>query len=978
MNVFKKYLKLCTIITALFSGYALFATNGSFADETRKSTRWSFDPRNLGKWFNKNTAIRMAKENANGPLDSKQQATFENLLRGLNTKQKEEVAQAFIKELEINHPKDFDSRIAIFRKNVETTLKPNEIMVTLVDKKDRSFQSYEIINLHEIDFAKPLSIDEIKKLFDTKTLSTHTSNTGKLGRIRSSALMNILAKGIANKLKFNDQESVENQLNRQIGIITDTPWTGIDSSFRKAILARLKTDIIKQDTQEQNTQENNTDDAMPVQQELQAIEAEQKIIAQTADSAVTHEIAPQPAEEQNHQPLTPSQVRKLNPTELESLNSSEIIEMLPNFTAHQVAALTPQQFEDLPEGALKNITSEQLDQIDFNKLTAEQLITILPEIKDGPNISFHEPEKIQTLNPDQIAKVMPTLDTFQQSVLIQNLNIEQLEAVLPELSPKRIGDVAPETIKDFTSDQIKQLNKEQTQSLKRSQLKALMPTQILGLNFSYLTKTQKDWIDKDAAVALMHDDEARDLIYDKTSEPTVTHEIAPQPTEEQKNDLPSQAKNPNQEDELDIARRIQNLTPEEVLKKLLTFNRTEIAYLTKEQLQDIPVDKLMKLHDNQLDALVLNRLTTRQLIAILPKYQYKEAQLNRSYTKEQIQSIPLAEFEDLLSKLDQGQITRLIIDLSDAQLASILKTLTPRQITFMTSQQIESLTTDQFNDLSLKQAHQFNRAQLKAFTDTQINNFNLEKFNDSQLNTLHQNNKTLEFNTKLKIIDFIESRHKKMAEAITELTPAKIKALDKQTIQALIPAELVAFNKDQIQHFSLQQLDYLSENQFQYIPVEYFPDARIQPLLPKLSGSQISNLSTDQIQKIPASILANTRYLSFIDSDKFNSDQIKDLFFKLTDKQINTLPLEELHKIPAENLARHPQFQWIDARRFSKEQVQALLPQNKRDSNKLTRHQIILILSDKDDNTINPEEREELIQMFNITDYDISSNKKKS
>jgi len=765
----------------------------------RKSTKWNFDPRNLGKWFDKNKAIRMAKEKANGTFDDKQQSKrqtpFENLLRGLDTKQKEEVTQAFIKTLEANYSKEitrlqkesettkssdlltidqknekidqirrdiaeqtkkFNSEIKNFRKDVETTLKPNEIMTTLVGENNPNFHSYEIINLHEINFTKPLGEGEMNTLFDSNTLSTHTSNTGEKGTIKlPSTLMNILAKGIANKLKFNDQETFKNQLNRQIGIITDTPWIGMDPSFKKAILARFKTDIIKQDTQE-----NNTDDAMPVQQELQAIEAEQKVIAQTAEPTVT-------------------------------------------------------------------------------------------------------PEK---------------------------------------------------------------------------------------------------------------------------------HIV--QPTEKQKNNTPAQAKNPDQEDELDIARRIRNLTPEEVLKKLLTFNRTEIAYLTKEQLQDIPVDELMKLHDNQLDALVLNRLTTRQLIAILPKYQYQEAQLNRSYTKEQIQSIGLAEFETLVSKLDQGQITRLIVDLSDAQLAIILPTLTPRQIRFMTSQQIESLTADQFNNLSLEQVHQFQVEQLKVFTIEQINNFNLDQFSQKQLDSLlsyHESLATAEKTPEEEIITeklrtFIDNREEKMTEAIQQsikqLTIPQIKELDQQIIQKLTPTELEAFNKDQIQNFSDDQLNYLSENQIPYIPIEYFTDQQIHKIFFKLSGLQISKLSKEQIQNIAIDDLetasTNNRKLAAIDSSKFSLNQVKDLFSMLSPDQIHKLPKDIVQEIPLETLKKFPrQRDSINAQNLTEEQVQLLLPTKINDPGKLTRQQVITLLSNNDyEQKINYEQARNLVEQLNIGSKSIEKNTK--
>jgi hypothetical protein len=385
------------------------------------------------------TAKAIAQSKAQGTFDQTNQKYFDDAMKNLSTKQKTEVANSWLeklpetkeikeltqqidaltkmsdeeynkkvpssnanaREIYITAKQDeletkqssLQHKINIFKEDLQTTLKPNEVIIDLTQNGNPLSKHFDIIDMSKIDPTKSipdqmaqLQKDNVVTIFDRNLLLGKNGGT-----VDQETLLNNYAKWVTKQFNFTPDinEPIKPLIESATEKITGHDWSEIDQLIRNQILKSLPQNI--EDAITKRYEKTN-------QESLDATQAFEQFIKKHAISTLTRE-----------------QIQNLTPEDIQVL------------TKEQIQALTPKNIQVLTKEQIQALTPDQAD-----ALTSKQLAVI--------NIEYLKPEQIETLTADQISELdLNKLD-------LNFLSSTQLAALAPKISNENVIEALEKTL----------------------------------------------------------------------------------------------------------------------------------------------------------------------------------------------------------------------------------------------------------------------------------------------------------------------------------------------------------------------------------------------------------------------------------------------------------------------------------------------------------------------------------------------------
>jgi|GEM_PF-1299654 len=468
----------------------------------------------LSKAKARRTAASLARMKAEGTFEKKNQPFFDDAMKKLTTKEKENVANQWLDskekiyqaqqsdlkaqiielqnkarkindnesstpadlrisdayELKITELSDkihanmdqFAQARKAFTTDMQNTLTPNEVMMELSSTVKPYNTEFEIMDMHKIDPTKSIA-DQYKKLSDDMNTSKHILSTGKTGRITAKAILDTYTTWITGKITLEptSETSILEQLNNQMKSLTGKTFSECDSSIREAIIDKLP-----QDAREKYTIETNKQ----IEAAKEPLRRSNNITRNKTFLSLSPEIISQKIHPDYIKYLTPETIAKLTLAQIQALTPDQ----LKMFSPEQIQALTPDQIAAL--------------QLDVAKLTPTQITNLsdidLHEIIMQNSITRFTTEQIQGLTPHSLRYFIKDFTPDQIKDLtnqqIQQFNINHI----PWLKDDQIAAFTKEQIQTLTPQQIRVFNPDQIHALTPDQINSLSNEQFLALNIS--------------------------------------------------------------------------------------------------------------------------------------------------------------------------------------------------------------------------------------------------------------------------------------------------------------------------------------------------------------------------------------------------------------------------------------------------------------------------------------------------------------
>jgi len=339
------------------------------------------------------TAASLARMKAERTFEQKNQPYFDDAMRKLTTKEKENVANQWLDskekiyqkeqndikaqiidlqnkarkindntsstpadlrisdayELKITelsdklhaHMDQFAKERRAFKDDMQATLTPSEVMIELSSTVKPYDTEFEIMDMHKIDPTRSIEA-QYNQLSNDMHTSKHILSNGKTGRITAIAILDTYATWVTGKMTIlpDSSTSISEQLNAHMKLLTNIPFDQCDESIQRAILKKLPQDV----------------------QEKYKIETDKKIDAAKEPLRSLNNIT----RNRVFLSLSPEIIsQKIHPDYMQYLTP----ETIARLTLAQTQALTPDQ--------LAKLNMDQLARLQISNLTPEQLTALM-------------------------------------------------------------------------------------------------------------------------------------------------------------------------------------------------------------------------------------------------------------------------------------------------------------------------------------------------------------------------------------------------------------------------------------------------------------------------------------------------------------------------------------------------------------------------------------------------------------------------